>query len=355
MPLRRVPIPTPDDAALVARAVESIRAGRQVVLPTETVYGLVARPSDEASVERVRELKGRPRDLVFTYHVAERADVETLCGPIPERVRRLLDRYWPGPLTMVLPRADGTSVGVRLPAQDFTRAVIRGVGEPLYLTSVNRSGEAPLVDPVQIEREFGDGVDELYDAELPPLRQASTVARWRDDGELEVLREGTLSRDELLRAAARTTLFVCSGNTCRSPLAEALARRAAARRLGTHDDAVVGHGFVFRSAGTSAFDGAPASEGSRAVAAELGLDLDAHKSHALTPAMVASADHVYCLAPAHLVAVRSMCPEAADKVELLDPSGAGIPDPFGGDLETYRITRDAIGRAVDARIAAIVS
>jgi len=361
MTMRRVPIPigkVPDD--LVAEAVAEIKAGKVVALPTETIYGLAADPGDPSSSERVRALKNRPDDLVFTHHIASLADAAQFAPTMPARVRQLCERYWPGPLTVVVPTGDGQTVGLRVPSDDFTAAVIRAFGKSLFLTSVNRSGEPPLTTPEEIEQAFGEEIDVLYDVGDPPLRQASTVVRWLPStldpelGELEILREGTLTAADLQTTTSRRFLFVCTGNTCRSPLAEALARRAAARRLGTTDDRVVAHGLVFESAGVAAWPGEDASEGSIASAAEIDLSLDAHRTSALTADRIRAAERIFCLGPSHLVAARAMLPEAADRIELLDPSGAGIPDPFGHDLDAYRKTRDAIARAVDARVGEIL-
>jgi tRNA threonylcarbamoyl adenosine modification protein (Sua5/YciO/YrdC/YwlC family) len=361
MTMRRVPIPfgkVPTE--LVDEAVQAIREGKVVALPTETVYGLAADPADPASSERIRALKERPADLVFTHHIASAADLAAFAPAVPKRVQQLCDRYWPGPLTMVVPTGEGESVGLRVPSDDFTTAVIRAFGSSLYLTSVNRSGEPPLTSPDEIEAEFGDRIDLLYDVGDPPLRQASTVVRWIPStvdpelGELEILREGTLTAEDLHGTTSRRFLFVCTGNTCRSPLAEALARRAAARRLGTSDARVAAHGLVFESAGVAAWPGEPASEGSAASAAEVDLSLEDHTTSALTAERLRAAERVFCLGPSHLVAARAMLPAGADKIELLDPSGAGIPDPFGHDLEAYRRTREAIARAVDARLAELI-
>lgn len=362
MAMRRVPVPqTGAPTELVAEAADAIRAGRIVVLPTETVYGIAALPGDPASSERVLELKERPRELVFTHHLADAEPVGRLAADVAPRVRRLMERYWPGPLTLVLPARDGGTVGVRVPANDFTRAVIRACGDSLFLTSVNRSGDPPAVDGDEVEATFGDRVDVLYDAGRPPLRQASTVVRYRpsdrgeDLGELEFLRVGTLTPDDVLRASSRLILFVCTGNTCRSPMAVALARRAAARRLGTTDERVLAHGFEFASAGVAALRDGPASEGSIRASAELGIDLSDHRATPLSGELLERAERVFCLGPSHLVASHALAPGVdPDRIELLDASGAGIPDPFGGDLEEYRRTRDAIARAVDARIAELV-
>ena len=360
--MRRIPLPA--DAArsdaLVAEAVAAIRDGKIVVLPTETVYGLVADPRDPAAVARITEWKGRPHDLVFTHHIADRDAILALVPALPARIERLVDRYWPGPLTVVLPGLQGGNVGLRLPAQDFTRAVIRAYGSSLYLSSVNESGQPPIIEPDAIAAAFAGRLDLLFDDGVPALRQASTVVRYLpppaapEFGELEVLRTGTLSADDVLHTAARSAIFVCTGNTCRSPLSAALARRAAARRLGTTDDRVLAHGLHLYSAGIAANEGEPASDGSLLAAADIGIDLTGHRSQLLTAEMIEGAERVFCLGPAHLVAARALAPQAAERIELLDPQGGSIPDPYGTDPQTYRQTRDIIATLVDARIAELV-
>src|SRR5687768_1554204 len=132
-------------------------------------------------------------------------------------------------------------------------------------------------------------------------------------------------------------LFVCSGNTCRSALAEALARKVAARR-GIEDLSV-------SSAGTNAWDTATATDEALLVGMERGLDLTGHRARKLTPAIVSEADLIFVMTPGHLEPVKQM--GGRGKAHVIDEyasgvSDKGISDPFGGDLETYRQTADAL-------------
>ena len=138
-------------------------------------------------------------------------------------------------------------------------------------------------------------------------------------------------------------LFVCTGNTCRSPLAETLARKVAAER-GIGD-------FTAASAGTNAWDGAPASDGALLVGMERQLDLGAHRARKLTREMVAAADLVLVMSAAHLETVRQL--GGGGKVHLIDEyasdsrTSEGVTDPFGGNLEGYREAADALHRSIE--------
>lgn len=351
MAVRRVPV-TGADPVKVEIAREAIEDGRSVVLPTETVYGIAAVPRNPASVERLRRLKGRPRELPLTLHVADPAELDRIAPRAPAPIRRLAGRFWPGPLTVVVPDEHGGSVGLRVPAHDFTRAVLRACGG-LYLSSVNRSGEPPLLTPDEIERHF-EGVDLLFDAGPPALGTASSVVRWSEEG-LEVLREGILTRDDLVRAAARHVLFVCTGNTCRSPLAEALAAAFAAQELGIPPSELPRRGWRFSSGGTSALPGVPASEGSLQIAREFGVDLSGHRSRPVSRSDLEAAGLVYCMERSHRERLIRVLGRDDPRIRLLRPDGRNIPDPFGGPLSAYRRAAEEIAGAVQARIPEILA
>jgi len=199
-----------DDASALDRAVQAIRAGRLVAVPTETVYGLACALT-QAAVDRLVEAKGRDVGKGLTLLVDALADAASLVVDSPA-ARRLADRFWPGPLTMVLPLQPGVelpyavtggtqAVGLRVPDQPFTRRLARALG-PLPLTSANRSGEPDARDAAEAQASLGTAVDLIIDGGRAPGGVPSTVVALEGDGSWRLLRAGPISHEELAAALA---------------------------------------------------------------------------------------------------------------------------------------------------------
>jgi tRNA threonylcarbamoyl adenosine modification protein (Sua5/YciO/YrdC/YwlC family) len=338
----------------VQAAVAAVRRGSVVVIPTETVYGFAISPRLPEAHQAVNAIKGRVEGQALTHHLAGREGLEALAPSPPRRVERLLERFWPGPLTVVLEGNHAATVGLRVPAHGFPQRVIRALGHSLLMTSVNRSGEPPLCDGSVILRAFGGAIDLLFDGGPSPLKMPSSVVRCTGPV-LEVLREGILSREEIYVTAAQTILFVCSGNTCRSPMATAIARRRLSEALGVAEDRLLARGLHLVSAGTSTMEGLPASSGCKQTLEQLGMDASAHRSKALDLELVRRAAHIFCLASSHRQRLLELAPELGAKIELLRPDGQDIGDPFGGDLGTYEEVRNQIAAALDGRLEELVA
>ena len=138
----------------------------------------------------------------------------------------------------------------------------------------------------------------------------------------------------------RRIIFLCTGNTCRSALAEGVARA----HLGP------GSGVTFESAGLYALDEAPATPLALEVAAEAGVDLSLHRARSVTRDMVEGAERIYVMTRSQFAALAHMGAELGDRVALLDPAGQDIPDPYGGDEAVYRRVRHRIAAAIEARL-----
>jgi protein-tyrosine phosphatase len=197
-----------------------------------------------------------------------------------------------------------------------------------------------------------DAAAVIVDGGRAALGEASTVVEPRAYA-IRLLREGVVSRADLLAHAVPRVLVTCSGNSCRSPMGEHLLRAALAARADGPDWLLPG----VRSAGTHALPGQHASAHAVTALRDLGLDLSDHATRALTPELVASVDVVLCMGGGHVEAVRRLLPpDASDApvIELFDPAGSEVEDPFGGPLEEYRHVAGRLRRMADARAAAML-
>lgn len=344
----------PADAAIRGRALDALRSGQIVALPTETVYGLAVRADRPELLERLATLKGRDHEQHFTQAIARRESLATV-EELQPLVRRLAERYWPGPLTLVTKTelelsetlAPDGWLGLRVPAQGAVLDLIEAADFPVALTSANRHGSPPATEAAAIAAEFGDDVPVVWDGGPARLGEASGVLRV-GRGSFELLREGLIDLPALRKTAGRRLVFVCTGNTCRSPMAEALARALLTERLGGDP---ADFGFEIASMGVFGAPGSPASQDAVDVLEERGVDLSGHRSSPLIDELLVEADEILCLTRSHAQALlASIPPRLADHVTLLDPDGHDVPDPIGQGIEVYRRTADAIESALRARL-----
>lgn len=179
----RVHPETPEPDA-IARAAAVLRGGGLVAFPTETVYGLGADALDPAAVRRIFEAKGRPATNPLIVHVAEAAAARDVAADWPEAAARLAARFWPGPLTLVLPRrqevpdavtAGGPTVAVRVPAHPVALALLRAAGRPIAAPSANRSAALSPTRAEHVLRDLGGRIDLVLDGGPTPGGLESTV------------------------------------------------------------------------------------------------------------------------------------------------------------------------------------
>jgi protein-tyrosine phosphatase len=355
---------------VVHRAVQALAEGRLVAFPTETVYGIAASARLGDAVERLARAKGRPADVPFTLAIKSAVEALDYVPNLAPLALRLARRCWPGPVTLVvddshpeglaqrLPDAvrkhacaRGT-LGLRVPASPTVLDVLRMLAGPIALTSANLSGEPESVTADQVVKSLGDKIDLVLDDGPCRYGQPSTVVRVRDHT-LELLREGVVAEATLRRLANVILLVVCTGNTCRSPMAELLLKKRLADELRCDLNALEEWGVLVFSAGLSATLGAPPSEQSVIIMKEYGLDLSSHEAEPLSDQLVRHADLILTMTEGHRRAVVDYWPEAVGRTQLLLADQADVPDPVGHAVDVYRQCAQEIVRGIEHRLPEI--
>jgi L-threonylcarbamoyladenylate synthase len=175
---------TSDDDRRLAEAARRIREGEVIAFPTDTVYGLAADPCNDAAVAQLFEIKGRASEKRVPLIAASAEQVEATIGALPPLARRLAARFWPGPLTLIVPAArrfsagvagEDQTVAVRVPAHGAARALAALVGRAITATSANRSGAAPAVRGEDVVAELSDVVGLVLDDGPSRVRVPSTI------------------------------------------------------------------------------------------------------------------------------------------------------------------------------------
>jgi L-threonylcarbamoyladenylate synthase len=210
----------------VARAAELIRQGKLVAFPTETVYGLGANALDPEAVARIYEAKERPQSSPLIVHVSDDAMARSVVHLWPDVAQRLADRFWPGPLTLVLPKSDAipdlvtaglSSVGVRVPAHPLALELIRLAGVPIAAPSANRFSEVSPTTAEHVRMGLGTRVDMILDGGPCEVGIESTIVSLLGLQPV-ILRPGMITRSEL-ESAARALFCARTGpvNTSLAP------------------------------------------------------------------------------------------------------------------------------------------
>jgi protein-tyrosine phosphatase len=266
--------------------------------------------------------------------------------------RRLARRCWPGPLTLVfgdgvtegllsrLPEnvrrsvAPAGTLGLRVPAHEAILHTLHELRGPLVLSSANRSGESPATTAEAVMETVGDAAALIIDDGPCRYGQPSTVVQVNGDS-WTILRPGVLSLEQLEQQACRLIVFVCTGNTCRSPLAEALCKKMLAEGLGCGLEELPRRGYLVVSAGMAASNGMEATAEAVAAAQELGVDLQEHASRPLTPRLASQADDLIVMTQAHREALEAHFCGFNLRPRLLSPNGEDVPDPIGCEQAVY--------------------
>jgi protein-tyrosine phosphatase len=348
-----------DPRDVVHRAVACLAQGGIIAVATESVCGLSASALRPGPVARLRQIHGPAPSSPLTLLLREPGEVADWVPHVSPLGRRLARRAWPGPVTLVF-AGDGSeglaqrlpqevrpllfpegSVSLRVPAHPFVREVLRLSPGPLVLSRAcnGRGGGAVATTP--------DVVAECPELRMivedgPPRQgKVATVVAVEADS-WRILRAGVVDERMLRRMAGTIILFVCTGNTCRSPMAEALCKVLLAQRLGCAVDELEDRGFVVLSAGMSAMAGMPAAAHAIDVVRSRGGSLAEHVSRQVSLDLVRQADHIIAMTGDHCDSLLDRVPDASDRTRLLHPLGEDVADPVGADRQTYFHTAEAI-------------
>jgi L-threonylcarbamoyladenylate synthase len=195
----------PDDAT-ISRAAEQLRGGMVVAYPTDTLYGLAADPASVRAIQQLYRMKGRQVDQAIPLIAADLSQVERCTGPFPGTLRLLGERFWPGPLTLIVPAWPGLApllhggtgtVAIRVPAHEVARALARAFGGPITSTSANRSGEPPSNSPDVVRDALGTDLEVMLDGGLSPGGPPSTIVDARGEHP-RLVRAGAVPFDRVL-------------------------------------------------------------------------------------------------------------------------------------------------------------
>jgi protein-tyrosine-phosphatase/tRNA A37 threonylcarbamoyladenosine synthetase subunit TsaC/SUA5/YrdC len=357
-----------DPRDIVHIVVQALVEGKLVVLPAETAYHVFAsglKPEAVANLMRMVEAKQVCRPSIFLRAAAEVMDY---CPDLSRVAARIVHRGWPGPLVLELPvvseathsdrvatehgavverslasclrpevrRAlvlEGNYLPQRVAAHEAIRHAMRLLPGPLVAAPLCLADGRPICMGEQVLKHCGQEITAFVDDGATHYGGLSTSLRIAGN-QCSVTSQGVLEGENLYRLGQFIVLLVCTGNTCRSPMAETLLRDKLKKRFPNQYAGNVEPAHV-ASAGLSAFPGGPASSEAVNVMKSRGLNLNAHQSRPVTERALRHADLVLTMTSSHRAAIIDRIPEMADKIHLLSGTNSDVSDPFGGSESVY--------------------
>lgn len=322
--------PRDPDLSRIREVVRAAREGKIVAFPTETVYGIGGPASLPSVIPALDAIKNREGGKHYSVHIGSLDMLDFLKIKKTSAFRFLVRRFWPGPLTLIVPTEKGEKIGIRFPKNRLTVALINASGEPFLGTSANLSGQPSPVSAQDVVKQLGGKIDYIIDGGKTDYAQDSTIVDL--SGEQPVILRKGAEGDAISQAVEKIKsgkfprkriLFVCTGNSCRSPMAEAWLRDEF-KHHGLSDQIEVS------SCGIAARDGSHSTQEAILVMKNREIDMTDHRSRVCTRMDIEDADIVFAMSHEHYVFITGLYPAAKQKITVLN-----VPDPIGMGILIY--------------------
>lgn len=335
-----------DRRDVIHRAVQRLSLGDLVALPSEAGYVLAG----AALVETAgRRFQAAGEMVTLLLRAAD--EVADFLPHLPKAGLRIARRCWPGPLVLRAPASAANGFVAALPESSRAAVIANGqmavrVSSHPVLSEVAKLSRGPLlIREIEASAKNLDFTVAPWTAAAAIVKDSAatesnadartSIVQINSQGAWTAERIGATPENRLQVAACELILFCCTGNTCRSPMAESLFRHLLAERLKCSPEDLTSCGFLVASAGLAADYGSPASHESVEMMSCRGLDLRSHTSQPLTDRLIEQIDRCYTMTNSHRLAILDSHPELADRVQVLARDGRDVSDPIGGGMNEY--------------------
>lgn len=327
------------DIKKIKEAAKILKKGGLLAYPTDTVYGLGADCYNKKALKKIYEIKKRPGNKPLPVQIDKTERLNDFNIKITEDAKILMDKFWPGPLTLILETKNKDKIGFRIPANKIAKTLLKEYGHPICAPSANFSASPACLDAHSVIVSFDGLIEGIIDGAICPGGVESTVVDLSQKP-YRVLREGAISLKELEACfkekgkfiKVKNIIFVCTGNSCRSVMAKGLLIKEIAGDKR----------FKVESAGIFTLSGMPPTKETIEVMASEGIDVSKEKGQQITDSVIDKSDLILVMQPRHKDYILKLKPEAKDKVFLLKEyknkekvDFPDIKDPVGQSISVY--------------------